>query len=371
VTFQDPQIDGPQVLIPGSEFLLSGLGRILFLVGLVTLAVLLLLAFRRKKLGRKVPLVLASTLLLIGLVLAVMYRPPPFFVPKFPALPRLLPAESLFYRPITDLPVAAQSDQWIASQQGLELSAGFRGTVTDGVAFGLPFNLVDAQTAVKSVELTQYPAASFGGPYPITDPAYIEGMPTYHFDQHYLAVDLQKRQAWELIAIRSWFGHWQAGAGATWSMNSLEYPTGSTIAARMPLLPGTITFAEVEAGQIEHAILGSTAISAPGKFLWPARGGDGVSADPNAPPMGAWLRLSADADLSGLGPQAKIVALAAQKYGVILSDTGPGFKLRGTVDGRWNDTDLATLGQLTANDFEVVDPSSVMVSKDSLAIKQP
>ncbi|MSY22826.1 MAG: hypothetical protein F2668_07600, partial [Actinobacteria bacterium] len=108
MTLQDPQIDGPQVLIPGSEFLLSGLGRILFLVGLITLAVLLLLALRRKKLGRKVPLVCASTLLLIGLVLAVAYRPPPFFVPEFPALPRLLPAESLFYRPVTDLPVAAQ-----------------------------------------------------------------------------------------------------------------------------------------------------------------------------------------------------------------------------------------------------------------------
>jgi len=366
---QDPQIYGPQVLIPGSEFLLSGLGRILLIVGILILAVLLILAARRKKLGRKLPLFCASTLVAIGLVLAVAYRPPTFFVPEFPALPRLLPAESLFYRPIGDLPVAAQSAQWIASQNGLSLSAGFRGSVTDGVAFGLPFNLVDAQTAVQPVELTQYPAASFLGPYPITDPAYIEGLPTYHFDQHYLAVDLAQRQAWELIAIRSWFGHWQAGAGATWSMDSLDYPTGSTIAARMPLLPGTITFAEVAAGKIEHAILGSTAISAPRKFVWPARGGDGVSTDPNAPPMGAWLRLSADADLSGLGPQAKVVAQAAQKYGVILSDTGPGFKLRGTVDGRWDDQDLASLSQLTTEDFEVIDPASVMVSLDSLAIR--
>ena len=368
---QDQQIDGPQVMIPGSEFFLSGLGRILLLVGIVVLAVLLLLALRRKKLGRKVPLFCASTVAVAGLALTVAYWPPPFFVPKFPTLPALLPADSLYYRPVTDLPVSAQSEQWIASQNGLPLSAGFRGSVTDGVAFGLPFNLVDSQTAVRSVELTQYPAASFPGPYPITDPAYIEGMPTYHFDQHYLAVDLAKRQAWELIAIRSWFGRWQAGAGATWSMDSLDYPTGSTIAARMPLLPGTITYAEVEAGEIGHAILGSTAISAPGKFVWPARGGDGVSTDPNAPPMGAWLRLSADADLSGLGPQATVVAQAAQKYGVILSDTGPGFKLRGTVDARWDDADLATLGKLTADDFQVIDPTSVMVSQDSLAIRQP
>ncbi|MEX0768092.1 MAG: hypothetical protein WD029_06445, partial [Microthrixaceae bacterium] len=321
---QDPQIDGPQVLIPGSDFLLSGLGRLMLLLGFVVLVLLLVLAARRKKLGRKLPLFGASALLVIGLALTVAYLPPPFFVPEFPALPALLPAEALFYRPISDLPVAAQSAQWIDSQNGQSLSAGFRGSVTDGVAFGLPFNLVDAQTDLNSVELTQYPAASFAGPYPITDPAYIEGLPTYHFDQHYLAVDLERRQAWELIAIRSWFGHWQAGAGATWSMDSLDYPTGSTIAARMPLLPGTITFEEVQSGAIDHVILGSTSISAPGKFVWPARGGDGVSSDPNAPPMGAWLRLSADADLSGLGPQSRVVAQAAQKYGVILSDTGPG-----------------------------------------------
>jgi hypothetical protein len=83
--------------------------------------------------------------------------------------------------------------------------------------------------------------------------------------------------------------------------------------------------------------------------------------------MGSVLRLRADADLSGLGPQAKVIAEAAQRYGILISDTGPKFGLRGTVDARWDDGDLATLSSLTTDDFEFVDLSGVMVSPDSLA----
>ena len=57
--------------------------------------------------------------------------------------------------------------------------------------------------------------------------------------------------------------------------------------------------------------------------MWPALGGDGTSSDPDAPPMGSWLRLRPDADLTGLGPQALVVARALQEHGVIAQDTGP------------------------------------------------
>ena len=39
--------------------------------------------------------------------------------------------------------------------------------------------------------------------------------------------------------------------------------------------------------------------------------------------MGSWFRLRADADLSGLGPQA-LVARAMQTYGAVLADTRSG-----------------------------------------------
>ena len=211
----------------------------------------------------------------------------------------------MFFRRVTDLPVAADSERMIASQGGLPLWAGFSGEVVDGIVWGNPFNIVGPTTPMEQVQLTQYPDMSYPGPYPMTDPAYIEGLPTYHFDQHYLAVDVDRRRHWELIAARRWVGRWQAGAGATWSMDSLDYPEGSTIAAGLPLLPGTITYDEVRGGAIEHLILAISPITARGEWVWPARSTDGQSDDPDAPPMGTWLRLREDVDLSGLGPQAR------------------------------------------------------------------
>lgn len=145
----------------------------------------------------------------------------------------------------------------------------------------------------------------------------------------------------------------------------------ATFVARIPLLPGVIRYDEVESGSIDHMILGASPISARGRFIWPARNSDGVSDDPDAPPMGAWMRLKPETDLSGLGPQAKVIATAAQRYGLMISDTGPPFRLRGTPDRRWDTKDLKTLETLTADDFEFVDSSLIKVSDDSLEAVQP
>ena len=383
---EDSGIVGPEVQLPGSDQFLLMMGRLLLLLGVlawvVWLVVQLVRMLRRRaavrrgdeppprRRRRRVPITL-GVVTVVGLVTTVATLQPPFFVPEFPPLPQLLPDEALFYRPVTDLPVAADSERWIASQGGLAWGSGFSGEEYAGVAAGMPFNLADRSTPMVDVELTQYPDSSYPGPYPITDPAYIEMLPNYGFDQHYLVLDLEQRRAWELIAARRWFGRWQAGAGASWSMDSVDYPIGSTIAAGLPLLPGTITYDEVADGSIDHLLLGASPITATGRFVWPARGGDGVSTDPDAPPMGAWMRLRADADLSALGPQARVIAEAAQRYGVLLSDTGPGFGLRGTVDARWDNADLATLNELSTDDFEFLDVSSIIVSEDSMAARPP
>lgn len=353
-------------------------GRLVLLIGIfatVVGGVVRLVRVRRSSerehRPRPIGVSITGSIAVTGLLLTILTWPPVFVVPEMPALPQLLPADAVFYRTVTDLPLSPVSARQIASQDSMPLKASFRGTEAQGVVWGVPFNLVDAETPMVDVEITQYPQNSYPGPYPITDPAYIEGMPNFHTDQHYLAVDTERRTAWELIAATNWFGHWQGGAGASWSMDSTEYPTGATIAARLPLLPGTITYAEIEAGHIGHVILGSSEKTAHAAFVWPARGGDGISDDPDAPPMGSWLRLSADADLSGLGPQALVIARAAQQYGIILSDTGPGFNVRGTADRRWDDQDLLTLGSLSIDDFDVVDASSVMVAPDSMAAHQP
>jgi hypothetical protein len=169
-----------------------------------------------------------------------------------------------------------------------------------------------------------------------------------------------------------WFGRWQADAGARWDLDSLDYGGPATTVSRLPLLPGVLTYQEVAAGRVERVVhAGSPRISST-EFIWPARLTDGLSDDPDAPPMGVWMRLRADADLSGLGPQARVIAEGLQRYGLVLSDTSTyRFGLRGTADGRWDRDDLRTLGKFTPADFEVIDQAGLMVSPDSMAARQP
>ncbi len=366
---------GPDVIVPGSQQLIPGL---LLLLLLMTAAVTVVLVLRRlvrarrgRPNGRPVVVVPFAAVVVVAAVGAWMLRPPPFFVPRFGALPTLMPEDNLFRRTASDLPVSADSGRWIAAIDEIPLRAGFSGQVIDRVVFGIPYNFVDDSTPRADVDIKLSPRTSFAGPYPITDPAYIESMPTYGFDMHYVGIDPARAQVWELLSTRSWFGRWEADSGAHYRTDSNEYPRGSTIAAGLPLLPGTITYDQVSSGSIEHVMLAGINTSAAGESIWPARRGDGRSPDPDAPPQGAWLRLKPDTDLSPLGPQARVVAAALQRYGLILSDTGPGFAVRGTPDSRWDNADLDTLRQLSGADFEVVDPTGIQISPDSLAVLPP
>jgi hypothetical protein len=364
---------GPDVVIPGSQQLLPVALLLLALIAVVALVVGLVLRRRRARRGapRRPPVVVATaaTVALVAAGLAFVNRPPPFFVPKFVSLPRLLPADAFFYRRADDLPVAADSRRWIAAEHGEVLAPNFAGEVSDGIVWGIPFNLVNRSTPTEHVSIRQGQATSYPGPYPISDPAYIQSMPTYGVDQHYVAIDTDRKLMWELVSARAWFGRWEADYGALWHLDSLAYGQGSTIAARLPLMPGVLTYDDIARGHVDHVVLAGSPTSAAGRWIWPAHGTDGRSTDPDAPPQGAWFRLKAGVDLSHLGPQARIVAVGLQRYGAILSDTGPGFKVRGTPDARWDDADLQTLRTLTTDDFEVVDPAGVMVSPDSMAAR--
>jgi hypothetical protein len=369
------EVIGPQVNLPGSQQLAPVLFGLLALGLLAALVVSLLVRRARNRDGhRPVPVVsiVVALAAVAALAMTIVSWPPAFTSPEFPPTGELFPAEAVFRRPATDLPVAADSDRWIAALGDDELGAGFGGEPVDGVVFGVPFNPVDASTPTTDVEMRRNAARSYTGPYPIADPAYIESMPTYGFDNHYVALDRESRQMWELIGTTVWFGRWQADAGALWDLDSLDYGGPATTASRLPLLPGVLTFDEVAAGEVGHVTWAGSPDLSSTRFVWPALATDGLSDDADAPPMGAWLRLRSDADLSGLGPQSRVIAEGLQRYGMIMSDTSnERFGLRGTPDGRWDRADLRQLGRFTAADFEVVDPSGVMVAPDSMAAVPP
>ncbi|MCP4435779.1 MAG: hypothetical protein GY812_09840 [Actinomycetia bacterium] len=367
-------ITGPaEVMLPGSQQFLLGMAVLLGALAVTILVVSVVLRVRRRRRDkprrRPVGLLASAVLIVVALLVGWVNWPPQFTVPEFPPLPRLFADEAFFYRTVGDLPVAAESNANIDALGSLPLQPYAASKVSNGRVAGKPFNLVSADTPTHEVRFT-LPAGSDEGSYPITDPAYIQSMPWYGIDEHYIGIDLEQRRMWEMWATRKWFGSWRAGSGAIWNLDSLQYPKGRTTASGFPMQPMTITYEQVAAGSVDHAIfVGSPVVG--GAHVWPARASDGPSEDPDAPPMGTWFRLRKDVDLSALGPQAQVVARAMQTHGVILGDTGGSFSLSGTPDARWDDDDLATLKTLTTDDLEVVDTSRLMVREGSMEAVQP
>jgi len=73
------------------------------------------------------------------------------------------------------------------------------------------------------------------------------------------------------------------------------------------------------------------------------------------PPMGLRVRLKASYDISGLPPQARVIAQAMQTYGLILADNGSNWYFQGASDPRFSDDQLNTLKGIPGSAFEVVD----------------
>ena len=104
-------------------------------------------------------------------------------------------------------------------------------------------------------------------------------------------------------------------------------------------------------------------------WTWPASHSASDAADPALPQLGQRLRLKRSVDVSRLPRQARIVAEAMQRYGLIVADHGSAWFLSGAPDQRWDNDAVRTLGGLRGSDFEVVDASGLMVSAASGATR--
>jgi hypothetical protein len=156
-------------------------------------------------------------------------------------------------------------------------------------------------------------------------------------------------------------GGWQADSGARFDLGSNALrPLGwtSADAAGLPILPGLVRYDEVAAGRIDHALRVTFARTQRG-YILPATHFASSSTDPDLPPMGLRLRLRADYDLSGITGQARVIAEALQRYGLIVADNGSNWYVQGAPDPRWDDDDLRQLAGIPGTAFEVVDTGPV------------
>lgn len=317
-------------------------------------------------------------------------------------MPQLFPASHPWNAKVKDAPVDGNSANiiaWIGPTKAAHPDFGGDDGSPNGI-YGLTY-FSARRTGPTAIPLEpvafDYPLeADSGGPgqpagYPIPVAAkqfnkWIEGgepgHPPVGGDKHMLIVDPDNQILYELFGLRcegatSASCAWNAGSGATWKLDgSTSRPFGWTSgdAAGMAILPGLVRYQELYSGNpITHAFR-VTMIGVNG-FVHPASHNATTNSEPNAPPLGARLRLKPSYALpsypAGAPPaSANRGAIdrflqALKDYGLIVVDTSGSLGLTklpitGAYDNRWDVGDLLgdvwhpVFSQLHTSDFEVI-----------------
>ena len=281
----------------------------------------------------------------------------------------VFPANNPWNQRVDRLPVAPNSAQLIASiGLGARVHPDF-GTVYNGAPNGIPFAVVSRHTRRVPVSF-DYSDESDRGRYPLPAHVPIEGGARSSGDRHVIdahplaggsCLPPARRPASPDRAAHESSGCWHAGSGAIFNLRSNRLrPAGwtSADAAGLPILPGLARYDEVARGVIDHA-LRFTAERTRHAYVYPARHYASSSNDPSLPPMGLRVRLKASVNISSLPYQARVVALALKRYGLILADNGSPWYISGAPNPRWSDDALHQLDRLHGRDFEVVDTRSL------------
>jgi hypothetical protein len=285
------------------------------------------------------------------------------------------PDNTWWHADVSKLPAHARSADWMARMSPTRnLHPDFGKSYGEqSVPYGIPITVVTGSHAKVRVRF-DYASESDGVRYPLGDDTKVEGGQWQSGDRHTIVVDRDTCRLYETWATRRAGRRWLAGSGATWRLTShrLRPDTWTSAdAAGLPILPGLLTYEEVAARAIDHAIRFTTNIT-DRSYLWPARHQAGSVSDPRYPPMGARFRLKRSYVIGrGLRGDTKAVLRAMKTYGMVLADNGSPWYFQGTADRRWRSALLDQLKQIPASAFEAVDTSSLMISPDSMKVRAP
>jgi hypothetical protein len=264
----------------------------------------------------------------------------------------ILPPNNPINREVAHAPVDPRSAQYIDSiGASLHLHADF-GT---NPAYGIPYAVVGPHQPKVPIDFTAYGSESDPGPYPIPPNAPVEGAGE-EGDRHVLVLQEGACKLYELYDARRSGSGWDADSGAVFNLRSNALrPEGwtSADAAGLPIFPLLARYDEVHAGRIDHALRLTVPRTQAG-YVHPATHYASSSADPDLPPMGLRLRLSARFDLAPYHEQALIILRALKRYGLIVADNGSSWYITGAPDPRWNDADLDQLKRVPGSAFEAV-----------------
>jgi hypothetical protein len=275
---------------------------------------------------------------------------------------QIFPADNSWNWDVSQFPLLPQSAQYITS---IGSSKGIHpdfGGASSGNSWGIPYTVVPKSQPAIPIHFTAYGSESDPGPYPIPNNAAIEGGSSSTGDRHVLVINSDTCKLYELYRGFPTAAGWDADSGAVFDLTSNKLRPErwtSADAAGLPIFPGLIKYEEVKNGSVNHAIR-FTVQKTQRAYIHPATHFASSSTDANLPPMGLRLRLKANFDISKLKPQAKIIATAMKKYGMILADNGGDWFFQGDVNQNWDDADINELKSIPGSAFEAVDTGALI-----------
>jgi hypothetical protein len=278
-----------------------------------------------------------------------------------------MPADNVWRADVSALPRHPRSEAFVASiGAAATVHPDFGSGRWAGGPIGIPVTTVPAGQPTVPVSFA-YAGESDRGPYPIPPDARVEGGPDATGDRHVIVHDRAACRVYELFDAHRAGDGWRAGSGAVFDLRSNRLrPAGwtSADASGLSIFAGLVRYEEVARGRIDHAIRITVPRTRTG-YTWPATHSASDRTDPDLPQLGQRLRLAASFPTAGLPRQARIVAEAMQRYGVIVADHGSAWYLSGAPDERWDNDALRALKGIRGADFEVVDLSGLVVSTTS------
>jgi len=161
-------------------------------------------------------------------------------------------------------------------------------------------------------------------------PMPLNAKPAEGTDGHLVLYQAATDTLWEFYRLKNVDGVWHArwGGRIPNASSSPGYYSGperhhGATATSLSLFGGLIMADELRAGRIDHALAMAIPEARSDAYAWPAQRADGSIPGPAAIPEGTRFRIDPDVDLDALDmpPLVRMMAEAAQRYGIIVRDT--------------------------------------------------
>jgi hypothetical protein len=238
--------------------------------------------------------------------------------------------------PAAEAPLDPQSGPIVSAFQaeiGKELSM-HHGPSISTTSYGVPIYTVGANQPLVRVQLTsQSPAPNLQAAFSAV-PLPPDAKPTEGTDGTLVVWQPASDRLWEFWRLRKGTEGWEASWGGAMEHTSSDsgaygpgvWPNSKTwwgsSASSLSIAGGLITLEDLERGEINHALAMAIPNIRAKEFSLPAQRTDGKSTSPSSLPEGAHLRLDPSLDLSTLSmpPLTRMIAEAAQRYGIFIRD---------------------------------------------------